>query len=73
MKAKHAKRAREPFRSSMHFKPDDFVRHLDFKEEEGTLRTPWLKQDEFSKILRNSSQSAQTTETDGWRIVSYFF
>ena len=35
---------REPFRSSlicsMHFKPDDFVRRLDFLEEEGILLTP---------------------------------
>ena len=54
----------------MHFKPDDFVQCLDFKEEKGILQTPWLKEDEFGKILRNSSQSAQVTETDGWRIVS---
>ena len=58
---------------SMHFKPDDFVQCLDFQEEEGILQTPWLKQDEFGKILRNSSQSARPTEKDGWRIVSYFF
>ena len=76
MKAKREKREREPSKSSlmcsMHFKPNDFVRSLDFKEEEGILRTPWLEQDEFGKILRNSSQSAQATETDGWSIVSQF-
>ena len=60
-----SEREREPSKSSlmcsMHFKPNDFVRSLDFKEEEGILRTPWLEQDEFGKILRNSSQSAQAT------------
>ena len=34
---------------STHFQPDDFVRRLDFQEEEGILRTPWLKQDEFGQ------------------------
>ena len=48
----------------MHFKPDDFVRRLDFKEEKGILQTPWLNEDEFGKILRNSSQSAQATCRD---------
>ena len=60
-------------------KPDDFVRSLDFYEEEGILRTLWLKRDEFRKSrlsidvgsnLRNSSQLAQLTETEGKRIVS---
>ena len=33
----------------MLFKPNDFVQRLDFLEEEGILRTPWLKQDELGK------------------------
>ena len=45
-------REREPSRgsliSSMHFKPDDFVRRLDFSEKEGILRTSWLKENRFS-------------------------
>ena len=53
VKTKRAKREREPSRSSlicsMLFKPNDFVQRLDFLEEEGTLRTPWLKQDELGK------------------------
>ena len=42
-------RFREEFVDSMHLKPDDFVRRLDFKEEEGILLTPWPKQGEFGK------------------------
>ena len=30
-------------------KPDDFVRSLDFYEEEGILLTSWLKKDKFDK------------------------
>ena len=54
VKAKRAKQSRlGPSRSSlicfMHFKPDDFVRRLDFQEEEGISLTSWFKQDEFGK------------------------
>ena len=35
---------------SIHFKPDDFIRRLDFKEEEGILRTPWLNVSVKSKL-----------------------
>ena len=42
-------RFREEFVDSMHLKPNDFVRRLDLKEEEGILLTPWPKQGEFGK------------------------
>ena len=34
---------------SIHFKPDDFVPCLDFKEKERILLTQWLKQEESGK------------------------
>ena len=73
-KAQVSQPSRSSLICSMHFKPDDFVRRLDFLEEEGILLTPWLNQDEFGFLsihaavagsnLRNSSQRSRDRRQD---------
>ena len=71
----------------MHFIPDDFIRRLDFLgrgrdfADSMALNKTNLVKSAFLSIhasavesnLRNSSQSAQPTETEGRRIMSEFF
>ena len=49
VKAQVSQPSRSSLICSMHFKTDDFVRRLDFEEEEGILLTPWPNKDEFGK------------------------